>query len=310
MTEIPRGINSAETPSAQNPWAEIYSLKPEKKSGERLTWQEIRARKEKITEAAFEVTLDKEKLAEISIPEGRDKDSFREEKSQKQELEECLERIKKLPEHLKFDPGITIIIGRNGLGKSTLARALFMAMQYQEKIEDGEDPAMAERLIFSRPKKANSIMQEDWLGLVPEIGKTVKVDVLKDGTVGVGAGTYYDATPLTGLNISAGYMRDSFFHDRYFRSHRQTIDFAFGELTRVKKSGQNPGIYFIDEPETGMDPKRHKGIVKEIEELTIKNSIMIIPTNSTVLFDSDLPRIDLDNPERGIHRPSQYPIDN
>ena len=36
-------------------------------------------------------------------------------------------------------------------------------------------------------------------------------------------------------------------------------------------------------------------------------NMVIVPTNSVILFKSDLPRIDLDFPERGIHRPSDYP---
>lgn len=286
---------SIEKSTGSNPWKKIYS--PKRRP---LTVQEIKERKKGITEAAFELTFDRQKLAGITIPEGREGNMYYEEASQKQQLEECLERIKKLPEHLKFEPGITLIIGENGSGKSTLARALFMAMEYQETTINEGKPA---DFVFRKRGK------EGWVGLIPEIAKAVKVDVLKNGMTGLYS-RYYDATPLSGLDIKSGEMdQNLFFHDDHFRSHRQTVDFGLSYMTGAKKDGQNPGVYFLDEPETGMSPRRHRKIIEELRELTIKNSIVIVPTNSVVLFESDLPRIDLGCPERGIFRPSQYPLD-
>ncbi len=63
----------------------------------------------------------------------------------------------------------------------------------------------------------------------------------------------------------------------------------------------------FDEPETGMSPKRQLQLEKNLQTLTPDGSILLVSTNSIKLFESDLPRIDLDHPERGIYRSSDYP---
>ena len=104
------------------------------------------------------------------------------------------------------------------------------------------------------------------------------------------------------------------------RSHRQSVDNFFEwkkkEKDRViearnegKRVSEGPQVYFIDEPETGLSPRRHLKLEEIIHDCTIEGSIVILPTNSTVLYGSDLPRIDLEHPERGIFRPSDYPED-
>lgn len=105
-----------------------------------------------------------------------------------------------------------------------------------------------------------------------------------------------------------------------FKSTRQTVD---EELIGYKKHRNSPRkrigqegpdiqgrVEFVDEPESGLSPRRHIKIADEIYNIfgsPEDGNIIIVPTNSVVLFDSDLPRIDLDYPERGIHRPSKYP---
>jgi len=261
----------------------------------------MRERREAVTQAAFEVTLNKGRLASITVIEGRATNGSTDDEGQRAQLERCLERVRRLPEHLKFEPGITLIIGENGSGKSTLARALFMAMEYAAHVQDNGDPEAAHTLVFTKSGDPSAT------GLIPEIGKSITVDNLQNG-LGLTSVNYYDAPALTGLHID-NVLEDPFFHDDHFRSHRQTVDFAFSQIREGKDRGEHPGVYIIDEPETGMSPRRHRGIAEELYGSTVDNSIIITPTNSVVLFESDLPRIDLDFPERGIHRPSEYPID-
>lgn len=51
------------------------------------------------------------------------------------ELSGILEKIKRLPEHLDFQPGITLIVGENGGGKSTLGRALQLVAEYHDTVK-------------------------------------------------------------------------------------------------------------------------------------------------------------------------------
>lgn len=91
-------------------------------------------------------------------------------------------------------------------------------------------------------------------------------------------------------------------------SHRQTVDATLSRRQKHQRLLAGT-IEFFDEPETGLSPRRHHRLQDELSTLMSPGSIAIVPTNSVVLFDSDLPRIDLDYPERGIHHPSQYSPD-
>lgn len=94
-------------------------------------------------------------------------------------------------------------------------------------------------------------------------------------------------------------------------SARQTVEGKAAELIHGDYEKSGPGIYFLDEPESGISPMRHKKIESNIDDLVHVDqhpgSIVIIPTNSIKLYESDLPRIDLRYPERGIFCPSQFP---
>lgn len=83
-----------------------------------------------------------------------------------------------------------------------------------------------------------------------------------------------------------------------YKRYRSVGYFAAGA---VRKREYYPGIGFIDEPETGMDVKRHIALPDSITNWYPEGSMLIVPTNSTELYRSDLPRIDLNEPERGLH---------
>lgn len=92
-------------------------------------------------------------------------------------------------------------------------------------------------------------------------------------------------------------------------SHRQTAErVIFNRLKEQRDKNPNAKkVHFFDEPETGLSPRRHQHLVEDLRGLIDEGSIAIVPTNSIVLYQSDLPRIDLDFPERGIHKPSDFP---
>ncbi len=135
------------------------------------------------------------------------------------------------------------------------------------------------------------------------------------------ATTSPDGVPITRIDVTKGSVSGG------AGSARQSVDI---ELEQFRKSNLEENrmmsgrrqavgdgrevadgvVEFLDEPENGLSPRRHLNIEEEIESTIgselIENSIIIVPTNSVVLFESDVPRIDLDYPERGIHRPSEY----
>lgn len=277
---------------------------------------------EELKEAAFKITIDKEQLASIETPESRGGESYEddEENTTQSGLQEVLERFKRLPEKLQFELGVTLIVGENGSGKSTLAKALYLVARYQDALRFFENKEHAYESVFnpgySLPYERTWLKQA---GLAPQVAKVVRVDSFQSGKRIGGDNGYKDFPEIIGnqLRNEQDYVIESQIRGEILdslglpnQSHRQTVDrLVLDELKREKPWNPKPTICFFDEPETGMSPKRHKQLEQELLDCMTEGSIAIVPTNSVVLFESDLPRIDLDYPERGIHRPSDYPLD-
>jgi len=288
---------------------------------EKATWDIRRERKEAIRESRFDVSLDRTSIANLL----RNRPDFLPTKAEEQggqrqaELRRTLDVIASLPEKIHFEPGITLIVGENGIGKSTLGRALQLAAKIREYLDDetsGERDynSVADKVLDPRHVPD---FEPALTGLSPHIARHITVDELAS----YGSLTYYDASLLIGSHNAFEHK----FKDRDApgvdlgdgKSHRQYIDWSLFEFLQQEKEraeqheawSNGPQIYFIDEPEIGMSPRRHKEIVEQLLNSTINGSILIIPTNSIVLYETDIPRIDLEHPERGIFRPSEFPED-
>lgn len=264
-------------------------------------------------------------------------------------LRKTLEAIASLPEIIHFEPGLTIIVGENGIGKSTLAKAIKYAAEVEDRarelpfsisdIDDPIEPKGREEAI-KRVLEPNKISPDDTTelfraGLAPMIAKHLYVTELAHSAPGY---RYYDPTEVMGEVAMyareagrgyTGYTSDGFDlsrdaeYSRDGRSHRQTVDERlFSTIKRDQEMAKRypqrdrefarndysgPQVMFIDEPETGMSPRRHRNLANELIEISPDGSVLIVPSNSIVLYESDTPRIDLEHPEWGIFRPSEHP---
>ncbi|QQS26725.1 AAA family ATPase [bacterium] len=312
--------------------------------------------KEAITTSGLQVRLDTQAIARlvdtVPVEEMVEQSYLRKDEvedliaDRRADISRTIEAIARLPEILEFKPGITLIVGENGLGKSTLAKSLrYAALTHDRAMQDGDSIAEARNWVLSPRAHGDAQFELNDSGLAPEISEYIHVDYY--GHMPYITPHYYDAAEIIGrqktLNREAGRtdyrydehgqsMQYAGTHSRTGRSHRQTVDDQlFGYLKSEKESEikrksyrsaredgkkyptdldtTGPQVYFIDEPETGMSPRRHKQLANEILDVTHEGATIILPTNSTVLYDSDLPRIDLEHPERGIFRPSEYPED-
>ncbi len=303
---------------------------------EKPRWQIVQEQKEAITEAHLSVRFnhdairnllhDNPDLIEEPDVSGRSfgETILEEYRERVADLQATLEAISKLPETITFEPGITLIVGENGLGKSTLARSIQLGVNMQDWIEretimHGEaDPEMARAVFLDTPEGGSEPAKS---GLVRLIAPHLAFEQLAT----FGAGKYYDMTVLYGQHDAWTKRGDQREIDllRGGVSHRQRLDSGLdyirkqtakakgvtAEGGRGHRRNEGPQIYFIDEPEVGMSPRRQHGLINGLEEVMYDGSIALVPTNNVVLFDSDLPRIDLEHPERGIFRPSEYPED-
>jgi predicted ATPase len=94
-------------------------------------------------------------------------------------------------------------------------------------------------------------------------------------------------------------------------STRQLFDQTAGGMIHDRlgrRMGGGDGMLVFDEPEQGLSPAGQLKLAEQLASQVDGEIIdkMLVPTNNVVLFLSDLPRLDLEHPERGIHRPSEY----
>ena len=304
------------------PQTDIEATKREKRR------EEVRkAEKREIKEADFGVVIDKDQVLKIDVQEVLGGAYFGNEQQRTdkiQELERIKETIMRLPEQLRFDPGITLIVGENGSGKTTIAKALHYISQiewgaaYNRELEDREDSI---RFILDPPPNSGAILEIKNSGLAPHIARAISAS-------SYAAVEYYQKNMYWDFAKEAGrlnQLQDEIVRDAWLgrmrgerdagsirenrESNRQSIDRLMVERIRPReKHGKGPQIDFFDEPEVGMDPMRHMRILDELESFSPENSIAIVPTNSPVLFaNPEIPRIDLRYPERGIFKPKDYP---
>lgn len=307
---------------------------PEEVTDEKPMWLIREEQKEQITSAEFDVRIDTEAISSIlrDHPEllpSDDKSWHSWDSGQPEdrriEIQRTLDALAALPERLHFEVGITLIVGENGIGKSTLARALNASAGLRDWAQDHPDESEEKvermRSIFTGESNnggnAYDVLPSPLVNLISPL-------VTVDNLLNFGHLRYHDLTIVMGSDAHRGYATSRGSDEERTlvvpRSHRQSVDNFFEwkkiEKDRViearnegKRVSEGPQVYFIDEPETGLSPRRHLKLEEIIHDCTIEGSIVILPTNSTVLYGSDLPRIDLEHPERGIFRPSDYPED-
>ncbi len=376
----PESPPSPEISREENPWDNTFgvqlralpsqdTVRKERERNERAN-QRAQSREFFREGTALTINIDKDLLADLELPPN---------------LEPMRETFLRLPEKLEFKPGITLIFGENGVGKSTLASTLLYAINYeltfQGYLDNGETIEKARenaKMITLEKPTTRGTKYEEYIeaGFAPILAQAIKIDVVqtavspqllniqaevgrvseKDRSLGSQPGfreNYMGGFEMDGnaysdediTNITAGRKSsrqtvDEFVDqslDYLFSNPRHSVKRAFStdttdglpaanwdkpdfmklhELAEAEESRQRwgdqrpskekkyyPGIMFIDEPESGISPKRHIRLPDEIGHWAPEGSTLIVPTNSPILYETNLPRIDLDTPEKGIFTP-------
>ena len=165
-----------------------------------------------------------------------------------------------LREGLELPPGITILVGENGSGKSTVVELLAEAY--------GLDPQGGSILASSRPPRVRST----------EPGAGMRLFVER-GPAGRAAWAYFLRADTmhslyTFLEENAGRGRPERLHEL---SHGQ----GFLEILRTRVNQR--GFYLMDEPDSPLSFVASLGLVALLHDLAVEQSQVVVATHSPIV---------------------------
>lgn len=176
-----------------------------------------------------------------------------------------------LKQEVLVDTPVTFFVGENGSGKSTLLEALAVAMRFSP--EGGSRHAN-----FGGQESVSEL--HHWLRIVrsknPRDGYFLRTESM-----------YRAYTYLDSVNTGQGPLL-------HHMSHGESTT----ELVRNRFHGQ--GLYFLDEPESGLSFSTSIELCERITELANKGAQFFIATHSPLLLQSPEARI-LEISEAGIN---------
>lgn len=176
-------------------------------------------------------------------------------------------------EELEFDSRVTIIVGENGTGKSTLLEAIAVAW--------GFNPEGGTRHMRFSTQDTHSNLYE-YIRLI----KGTKTP--RDGYFLRAESFYNVATQVDNYDVSKYYGGSL-----HLKSHGE----AFFATLMDRFNGK--GFYLLDEPEAALSPMRQMAIISRIHDLVDNESQFIIATHSPIIMAYPGARI-LQLSEKGI----------
>ena len=167
---------------------------------------------------------------------------------------------------LAFDANVTILVGENGTGKSTLLEAIAVAC--------GFNPEGGSRNFQFSTNDTHSALHESL--------RVVRRAFPKDGYFLRAESLYNVATNLEQLDRQPAFSRKLIESYGGRSLHKQSHGESFLALVQNRLGGN--GLYLFDEPEAALSPMRQLTLLAEIDRLVKANSQLIIATHSPILM--------------------------
>lgn len=162
---------------------------------------------------------------------------------------------------LKLHPSVTFLVGENGSGKSTLLEAIAIA--------SGFNPEGGTRNFNFATKSTHSELHE-YIQLVRGTKRP------KDGFFLRSESFYNVATQIEDLGlVNTGSYGDVSLHNV---SHGESI------LSLFMNRFRDNSLFFLDEPEAALSPRRQMAILTRMHELVKENCQFIVATHSPILI--------------------------
>ena len=167
---------------------------------------------------------------------------------------------------LAFDASVTILVGENGTGKSTLLEAIAVAC--------GFNPEGGSRNFKFSTNDTHSALHQNL--------RIVRRAFPKDGYFLRAESLYNVATNLEQLDRQPAFSRKLTESYGGRSLHKQSHGESFLALVQNRLGGN--GLYLFDEPEAALSPMRQLTLLAEIDRLVKANSQLIIATHSPILM--------------------------
>ena len=178
-------------------------------------------------------------------------------------------------EPMEFPRPVTVFVGENGTGKSTILEAIAVAMGFNAE-GGGREHRFATRDSHS----------ELWRLLT-----TVKTVSPDDGFF-LRAESFYNTSSY--IDGSGSRLGRYGFRQLHTRSHGEAF------LALVQNRFEGRGLYLLDEPEAALSPQRLLSLLVAIHDLTALDSQFIIATHSPIVMAFPGAEIKLFD-ETGVH---------
>lgn len=192
---------------------------------------------------------------------------------------------------LTFTAPVTLFVGENGSGKSTILEAIAAAVGSitvgadTVELDPGLQPARrladAMRLVWSkRTRRGFFLRAEDFLGYVRRM-QSLRRDLAQDAAemerryAGRGLAVSLGKMPMEG---SLAAMREKYGEGLETRSHGE----SFLDLFQARL--QPGGLYLLDEPETPLSPLKQLSLLRMFHDAVTSGAQFIIATHSPILM--------------------------
>lgn len=193
---------------------------------------------------------------------------------------------------IEFFSPVTIFIGENGSGKSSLLEGIAMAVgsivigreeiSRDETMKSIEPLAKAMKLVWNKPThKGFFLRAEDFFGFLQRI-RSIKQDMMDEisrvDREYAERSEYAKRLAKGPATASLDSLAQKYGADLDANSHGETF------LTIFQSRFVPGGLYILDEPEAALSPLRQMGLISLIKEMVSLDSQFILATHSPILM--------------------------